>query len=243
MIVGSNHNKKYSSSYQIAEILQGMFATWEGIHSEILHLGDFDVRMCKGCCRCFEYGECNIQDDMVLLKERMLKADHLIFISPVYAHNVTGLLKNYIDRSSNWLHILGLLGKTSSSVVVSSSNGNVYVSDYLRKLLEFYGTIYLGNMNITVDEPQMLNNIDDMKIIIKKYLDKIILFDRNHIDMDLVEKQSGLFQSFKKMYCSDKIKKGHEKEMWMNNECLQKNSFIEAYEHKKYMEKMYEKAD
>jgi multimeric flavodoxin WrbA len=74
-----------------------MFTTWEEIHSEILHLGGFDVRMCKGCCRCFEYGECDIQDDMVLLKERMLKADHLIFISPVYAHNVNNKFSTYQD--------------------------------------------------------------------------------------------------------------------------------------------------
>lgn len=236
IISGSNHNKKYSSSYQISGILQKLFSEYKGVSVDVLCIGDYNIKMCKGCCQCFETGKCVIKDDMEILKRKMLEAEHLIYVSPVYAHHIPGLLKNYIDRSSNWLHTFSLLGKTSSSVVVSSSNGNVYVSDYLRKILEFYGTIYLGNMNITVDEPEMLNDMKNTKIIINKYMKQILQFDREHISRELIEKQSGLFQLFKKIYSNPNIKEGYEKMIWSTDPCLLKNSFWEAYECKRMME-------
>lgn len=236
LIVCSNQEKDNSSSYKIAQIFKERGNEFNDVDYEILSIRDYKIEMCKGCCACFKTGECLINDDMNFVKEKLLKADHIIFITPVYAHNVTGLLKNFIDRTSNWLHIFGLLGKTSSTIVVSSSNGNVYVSEYLKKTLEFYGTIYIGNLNITVDKPRMLDDIVNLRRIIDKHLSKIVNYDRENVRIDDIEKQSGVFLSFKKMYTTDSDLRSHEEEIWLTDNCLRKSSFIEAYETKRGMQ-------
>lgn len=233
LIVCSNQEKENSSSYKTAQVIKERGNEFHNVDYEILSLRDYKIELCKGCCACFKTGDCLIDDDMKFLKEKLLKADHIIFITPVYAHNVTGLLKNFIDRTSNWLHIFGLLGKTSSTIVVSSSNGNVYVSEYLKKTLEFYGTIYIGNLNITVDKPRMLDDITNLRRIIDKHLSKIVNYDRENVRIDDVEKQSGVFLSFKKMYTTNNHLRSHEEEIWMTDNCLRKSSFIEAYETKR----------
>ena len=45
-----------------------------------------------------------IKDDALMIREEMLNADGLIFVSPVYAHQVTALMKNFIDRFAYVLH-------------------------------------------------------------------------------------------------------------------------------------------
>lgn len=232
IIVGSNHNPHMSSSYKISAMVKEAFEKKEA-EVEIVSLNEYHIEMCKGCCQCFQTGKCIVKDDTLEIKEKMIKADHIIFVTPVYAHNVTGLLKNFIDRTSNWLHIFGLLGKTSSTIIVSSTNGNVYVSDYLKKTLEFYGTVYIGNLNITVDSPKMFEDERMLNIILRKHLKNIIEYDRDKIDLDNVEKQSGIFLSFKKMYTTKDLVRTYEEEVWMTDSALKKNSFIEAYDERR----------
>lgn len=101
------------------------------------------------------------------------------------------------------------------------------------KTLEFYGTIYIGNLNITVDKPRMLDDIVNLRRIIDKHLSKIVNYDRETLRIDDIEKQSGVFLSFKKMYTTDSDSRSHEEEIWMTDNCLRKSSFIEAYETKR----------
>lgn len=178
--------------------------------------------MCNGCCNCFKTGRCIIDDDINMLTKKLIDTEHIIVASPVYAHNVTGLLKNFIDRTSDWLHILGLLGKTSSTIVISLSNGNIYVAEYLKKTLEFYGTIYLGNINITVDSPKMFDDKDMLKLMIDRYIQKIMNFDRTKVFLEFVERQSGIFISFKKIYTTSEAVKTFEEEMWTSDKALKK---------------------
>ncbi len=228
IIIGSNRSAGISSCYKVSELVQNALLKL-GNEVEIIELSKFKIDMCTGCCTCFEKGVCVLNDEVSLLREKLVDAEHIILVSPVFAHNVTGLLKNFIDRTSNWLHILGLLGKTSSSIVVSSSNGNIYVADYLKKTLEFYGTIYLGNLNITVDSPNMLEDKELLDIITDRYVEKLVSLDRTKIPLESVEKQSGIFMSFKKVYTSRELQKTFEEEMWSSDNALMKNSFVEAY--------------
>ena len=169
IIIGSNQNANISTSYKISEMVRESLMNL-GNEVEIMELSKYKIDMCKGCCNCFKTGKCIINDDINMIRKKLIATDHIILVSPVYAHNVTGLLKNFIDRTSNWLHILGLLGKTSSTIVVSSSNGNIYVADYLKKTLEFYGTVYIGNLNITVDAPKMFDDKEMLTLIMDRYI-------------------------------------------------------------------------
>jgi multimeric flavodoxin WrbA len=58
-----------------------------------------DIRPCDGCFTCLEEGEsCVIEDDMVSLSPKLLRADAIVFASPVYWYNISAQLKLCIDR-------------------------------------------------------------------------------------------------------------------------------------------------
>ena len=80
---------------------------------ETLFLGDLDVRPCRGCRRCFDRGEdaCPLEDDVPLLRAKMDAADALILASPVYVGDVSGLVKNWMDRLAYLCHRPAMGGK------------------------------------------------------------------------------------------------------------------------------------
>ncbi len=56
------------------------------------------IAECEGCCKCKTDAECSIDDDMTLIREQAELSDILVFSSPVYWCEITGLLKMCIDR-------------------------------------------------------------------------------------------------------------------------------------------------
>ena len=69
-----------------------------GIDVEFFNLTDLDIGHCLGCCSCFMTGHCIIKDDADRLSEKIKHADGLVLGSPTYASNVSGLMKDFIDR-------------------------------------------------------------------------------------------------------------------------------------------------
>jgi multimeric flavodoxin WrbA len=55
---------------------------------------------CIGCFTCWVKtpGKCVFKDDMEALMEKAISADVVIFATPLYVDNVTGLMKNFMDR-------------------------------------------------------------------------------------------------------------------------------------------------
>jgi multimeric flavodoxin WrbA len=80
---------------------------------EPLFLGDLDIRPCRGCRACFDHGEerCPLTDDVALIRSKMDTADGLIVASPVYLDDVSGLVKNWLDRLAYLSHRPAMGGK------------------------------------------------------------------------------------------------------------------------------------
>jgi multimeric flavodoxin WrbA len=78
---------------------------------------DADLAHCTGCFVCFLRGEenCPNQDDAPETEQKMHESDGVIFASPVYGMNVSGLMKVFIDRFSNVSHRPPFLDKKSPS--------------------------------------------------------------------------------------------------------------------------------
>ena len=76
------------------------------VEFEYLFLKDANLKMCLGCRACMERGEefCPLKDDRAMIEEKMSAADAVIFASPTYVGNVTGLMKNFIDRFAYVCH-------------------------------------------------------------------------------------------------------------------------------------------
>lgn len=71
-----------------------------GLDSEIVFLSDLTIGFCNGCLSCVQHkGVCVKNDDMQGLMQKMLGAQALVLGSPNYYYDVSGLMKNMIDRS------------------------------------------------------------------------------------------------------------------------------------------------
>lgn len=73
---------------------------------ETVFLLDAGLKACIGCRMCFERGveQCPLQDDLLVLRDKVREADFLILASPVYVEDVSGLMKTYIDRMAYSSH-------------------------------------------------------------------------------------------------------------------------------------------
>lgn len=69
-----------------------------GAVTDTLLLGDVTIQECTGCHVCWQGKDCPRPDDMRDIYPRIIKADVLVFGTPVYWYGPTGLMKLLIDR-------------------------------------------------------------------------------------------------------------------------------------------------
>ncbi len=79
-------------------------AAQNGAETEILLLRKMDIRMCRGCLKCEEGGKerkgiCTIKDEMSAVYPKLLAADAIVLATPGYFEMLSGLLKNFLDRT------------------------------------------------------------------------------------------------------------------------------------------------
>jgi putative NADPH-quinone reductase len=108
MAINGSPRKEKSNTYRIlGPLLEGMGAA--GATTEVVHLGHLQINPCLGCFLCWVKtpGKCVQKDDMAAVLERFVQADLLVFGTPLYHYNVSGLMKNFLDRtlpaSEPWL--------------------------------------------------------------------------------------------------------------------------------------------
>jgi len=82
-----------------ATLLKEVLAATE-LEGELVFLSDLTIGFCSGCLSCMQHkGVCTKKDDMQALLDKMLGAQALVLGSPNYYYDVSGLMKNMIDRS------------------------------------------------------------------------------------------------------------------------------------------------
>jgi multimeric flavodoxin WrbA len=71
---------------------------------EVINLKDYNIEFCKGCEYCISKGDCFIEDNLKVLLNKMKEAEGIIIGTPVYVNNMSGILKNFLDRTCKWFH-------------------------------------------------------------------------------------------------------------------------------------------
>ena len=69
-----------------------------GIETEIVHIGNKDIRGCIACGKCAELGRCVFNDMVNEVAPKFEHADGLVVGSPVYYAGPNGTLTNLLDR-------------------------------------------------------------------------------------------------------------------------------------------------
>ena len=112
----------------------------EGDFEEI-HLAKEDIPLCKGCTNCIMNGEeyCPHFDKINKIIEKIRACDGLIITSPVYALNVTALLKNLLDHTAYLYHRPEFFTKKALVVVSTAGAGHKNVSKYIDETLRHWG--------------------------------------------------------------------------------------------------------
>lgn len=95
---GSPSGKDSATNKILTAFMDG--AKQAGAETEIVHLTDCEIKQCRGCFACWFQtpGKCVMVDDMKELLQKYIEADIVCFGSPVFSWNMTGLLKNFVDR-------------------------------------------------------------------------------------------------------------------------------------------------
>lgn len=235
--IGSRRGEE-SNSKKIVDLLMKNISQYldEEIESDIYYPADININNCLGCCACFTTGKCALdsKDNFNVIKDKMLNADFLIMASPVYAHGVSGDMKTFIDRISYWFHLFRLSGKKSAVISVSSTNGNDYVSSYLKKVMELAGTEVVQSLAVTVDGPKMLES-DDFIGITLPFTAKKIAESLKTGAFKPSREQEKFFASMKEIYANMPVEakeKSTEYKYWKESGMLNSQSlehYVKAY--------------
>lgn len=124
--------------------------TWKMVNQAKSNLeGDFEeidlileqIPMCIGCNNCIIENEykCPHSDKIQPIIDKIKSSDGIIITSPVYALNVSGLLKNFIDHTAYIYHRPEFFTKKALIVVSTAGSGHKGVAKYIDETLRHWG--------------------------------------------------------------------------------------------------------
>nr|WP_320012764.1 flavodoxin family protein [uncultured Desulfobulbus sp.] len=87
------HGCTYTALSEVEKSLNG-----QGIKTEIIHVGNKDIRGCIGCRKCKSTGKCIVDDLVNEVALKFEQADGIVIGSPVYFASANGTLVSFIDR-------------------------------------------------------------------------------------------------------------------------------------------------
>jgi len=95
---GSVRAERGNTNVMVEAFLAGARAA--GAETENVFLGKKEIKPCIACYACWMKtpGKCAQRDDMNGLLEKAIASDVVVFATPLYVDNVTGIMKNFLDR-------------------------------------------------------------------------------------------------------------------------------------------------
>ena len=128
--VGSGHKRLTHNA--VRQFLDDLEAFGD-VETELVTLSDYRIGTCRGCRLCFDRGEenCPMKDDRDVLIGKIAASDGVVFASPNYSFQVSGMLKVFIDRLGFAFHRPRYFGKTFTSIVTQGFFGGKKIVKYL----------------------------------------------------------------------------------------------------------------
>lgn len=96
LLINGSPNSDGCTHTALAEMARTLSA--EGVDTEIITIGQKDIRGCIACGRCSELGHCVFNDMVNEVAPKFEAADGLVVGSPVYYASANGTLTNFLDR-------------------------------------------------------------------------------------------------------------------------------------------------
>lgn len=135
MINGSPHEK--GNTYIALEEMVKVFSE-ENVETEIIHIGNKNIRGCIACNSCFDNGKCAFDDIVNETAPKFEECDGLVIASPVYYASANAALIAFLDRLFYSTHFDKTM-KVGASVVAARRGGLSATFDELNKYFTITG--------------------------------------------------------------------------------------------------------
>ena len=110
----------------------------EGVETELVHVGNKDIRGCIACRTCMKNGKCVFDDLVNEVAPRFEAADGLVIGSPVYYASPNGTILSFVDRLFYSTRFSKHM-KVGAAVVSARRGGNTASFDVLNKYFSISG--------------------------------------------------------------------------------------------------------
>ena len=96
ILLEGSPNRHGSSNMLAEQFKRGAEETGHSV--EIIDTAHADIHPCTGCIHCGYEGPCVQKDDVENIRKKILDADMLVFVTPLYYYGMSAQLKTMIDR-------------------------------------------------------------------------------------------------------------------------------------------------
>lgn len=123
-----------------AAALKEMIRVFEtaGVKTELIHVGNKDIRGCISCGNCMKAGKCVFDDLVNEVAPKFDAADGLVIGSPVYYASPNGTILSFMDRLFYSTRFSKHM-KVGAAVVSARRGGNTASFDVLNKYFSISG--------------------------------------------------------------------------------------------------------
>lgn len=136
MINGSPHaaGSTYTALHEMEQVFEK-----NGIETEMLHVGNMDIRGCVACGYCYKNGKCAFDDLVNEVAKKLEEADGLVVGSPVYYASANSTLTALLDRLFYSSGGIDKTMKVGAAVVSARRAGTTAAFDQLNKYFTISG--------------------------------------------------------------------------------------------------------
>ncbi len=136
LLVNGSPRHKGNTALALEEMVKVFEA--EGIETEVLHVGNKDIRGCIACGSCGKNGKCVFDDMVNECAPKFAECDGLVVASPVYYASANATLIAFLDRLFYSTHFDKTM-KAGASVTVARRGGCSATFDELNKYFTISG--------------------------------------------------------------------------------------------------------
>ena len=147
----------------------------KGVGVELILLRQRDIKLCHGCLTCEAGGKnrqgiCKIKDNMNSIYPKLLEADCLVFGTPAYFELLSGLLKNFLDRTvAIWPK---LEGKPMAGIAVAEEGIGQAIQN-LKTYASLCGMPWVGSVTGLAKNPGEIGNNKSVNLRLQRLAKKI----------------------------------------------------------------------
>jgi len=166
--------RKGNTEWMLRKFLEA--AAKAGAETGIILLKDKDIKGCSGCLSCEvgvkeRKGVCKIRDDMQQILPKLIEADGMALGTPVYFEMVSGLLKNFMDRTCP---IWPRLEKKPSLGIAVAEAGIGKAVENMKTYASVCNMRWIGEVTALARDPRQVSKEKDIELKLKKLAEKLV---------------------------------------------------------------------